>query len=310
MIKNIIKKCTPQRIKDKYNKKKSVELYNFISSMPKLSYDRFLRILTDDLNVCPNDSVMIHSSTNQLNLDFSIALILEALRNTVTENGNILFPNYPKVNSYSFLKSGKVFDVRKSPSYTGLLTEFARRTRGSIRSLHPTKSVCTIGKDAQYFSEGHESCIFPYDIGSPYHKLYKTGGKTIGLGVSSNFVSCIHHIDDTMQDKFPVNPYHSELFTAKCIDYSGNTVNVRTYAHNMSKMDFHIPDFIKKYIKKEIAEDINIDGFKFFRVDVKPFLDEVRNLAEMKITIYNKLHYKPKDFVISILNRNNKIRIN
>lgn len=222
-----------------------------------------------------------------MNLDFPSYKIINILLNIVGESGTILFPTYPKLNSYLTLKRGEIFDIRKSLSYTGILSEYARRHSHALRSLHPTKSVVAIGPLAKELTDGHENSPYPYDIDSPYFKLTKYNAKIIGIGVKTTYLSAVHTVDDTMRDIFPLNPYHKQLFEAQCINYNNDKVIVKTYAHNMKYMNFDLPDFFKKNVPKEICEDINIDGMNFFRADAKPMYDYMVNLLkEKKITIY------------------------
>src|SRR5205823_950759 len=110
-----------------------------------LSREEFRDILTDALHLETGDTVFVHSSVDRIGLQFPFFGILSLLREVVGENGTVLFPTYPRLAAHEALLSGDVFDVRRSPSFTGILTEFARRQPGAIRSLNPTKSVAAIG---------------------------------------------------------------------------------------------------------------------------------------------------------------------
>ena len=74
-------------------------------------------------------------------------------------------------------EAGKCFRCAAHASYTGILTEFARRQRKAIRSLHPTKSVCAIGPAATELTATHHLSPYPYDTDSPYYKLIAGGGE-------------------------------------------------------------------------------------------------------------------------------------
>src|SRR5262249_34619019 len=117
--------------------------------LPALSEDRLKRIIVEDLGLKGGDVVFVHSSTNELSAAFPVFRVLQILQEVVGREGTLLFPTYPRATSYVYLMNGEIFDVRKTASYTGLLTEFARRQRGARRSLHPTKSVCAIGPRAE-----------------------------------------------------------------------------------------------------------------------------------------------------------------
>jgi aminoglycoside 3-N-acetyltransferase len=262
-----------------------------ILSLPPLGERTFRTILHCDLEIEKGDVVLIHSSLDQLHLDFPFYRILHLIREIIGSSGTMLFVTYPKLLSYDFLRRGEIFDVNNTPSYTGILSEFARKQRTARRSLHPTKSVCAIGEYAQELIDSHQLSPFPYDFCSPYHKIMNFNGKVIGLGVSTKFLSFVHCVDDTLKEMFPVNPYHKELFNARCINYREEMEIVRTYAHDMKKMNHNIPSFMSKNISTNICRDMKIQGMNFFVAQTRELFSEMLDLAEKNITIYPSSAY-------------------
>jgi aminoglycoside 3-N-acetyltransferase len=251
----------------------------------------FRNVLTDELGLGRGDVVFVHSSTGHLKLTFPTLQVFHLLRDVIGQDGTLLFPTYPRDSSYEFLLSGEVFDVRKSRSYTGLLTEYARVQKGALRSLHPTKSVCAIGPLAVELTQGHNLSPFPYDRDSPYHKIIKVGGKIIGIGVSTSKLSFVHTVDDKLKDGFPVKPYHNQLFEARCVSYSNEVIIVKTYAHDMGKMKHDIPKFVKKYCTPPISRDLRFRGMNFFVIHSEPFFNRMVELAINGITVYDRSVY-------------------
>lgn len=263
-----------------------------LKKLPELDIEGLKDIITTQLKIVEGDTVFIHSSLGNLNLICSPFDILNLLIEVVGEDGTILFPTYPKLTSYKFLESSSIFNIKKTPSYMGILSELARRHPKAVRSLHPTKSVVAIGKHSEELTKDHQKSMYPYDENSPYFKINNFSGKIIGIGVSTINLSCIHCVDDFMKEEFPVMPYNEELFNAKCIDVNKHEVIVKTYAHQMDKMGFDLTRFIKKHINKEICEDIEIEGMKFFRADSNQLFEKMISLAKDGITIYKKRFYK------------------
>ena len=257
-----------------------------IARLPILTEGLCRDILVSRLGLRNGDTVIVHSSIDRLNLGFPFYRILSLLQEIVGKEGTILFPTYPKLASYEFLRTGGVFDVRKTPSYTGILTEFARRQRGAIRSLCPAKSVCAIGPRAAGLTATHQDSPYPYDHGSPYYKIMEFNGKIIGIGVGTRNLSFVHCVDDYLKDDFPVRPYHEQLFPARCVNYAGEEVIVPTYAHDMRKMNHDVPRYMKKHISTAASEDIVVDGMNFFRADSVPLFEEMLDLARKGITMY------------------------
>jgi aminoglycoside N3'-acetyltransferase len=292
MLEEILKKIVPQGIKEIIRKQNLEKRKKRQKELPLLSQNDFRKIISEILKIKAGDTVLLHSSTLGMNLDFNSYYIIPMLMEIVGKSGTILFPAYPKENSYTFLKKNKVFDIKKTPTYTGLLNEFARRHKNARRSLHPTKSVVAIGKNAERITSSHHLSPFPYDKNSPYYKITEYHGKIIGLGVDTTYLSCVHCVDDIMKDKFPVNPYHPELFRARCINYNKDKVIVETYAHNMQKMHFNLTEFINKQIDDDICKNIDYYGMKIFRCDANGLINEMMKLVQEGITIYSKRYYK------------------
>ena len=294
MLKETLKSLFPEqfiigikKIRHKYEKiRKKVT--------PALTERTFNDILIKNLELKQGDVVFIHSSIDQLSLDFPFYRILYLIQNIVGDNGTILFPTYPKLVSYKYLLSDEIFDIINTPSYTGILNEFARRQKNAIRSLHPTKSVCAIGRYAKELTSTHQQSPYPYDKCSPYHKIMEYNGKIIGLGVSTSKLSFVHCVDDALKEEFPVEPYHKKLFHAKCLNYERKIEIVNTFAHNMRIMNHNIPKFTGKYIPEDICIDLKIHGMKFFRVKSKELFEMLIKLTKKNITIYPKKLYRER----------------
>jgi hypothetical protein len=260
-----------------------------IASLPPLTEDDFRKILGDDLGLAAGDLVYVHSGMDGLNLAFPFYRILFLIQETIGPSGTVLFPSYPnhRISSYEYLQQGNVFDVRRTPSYTGILTEFARRQRSAVRSLHPTKSVCAIGPAAREITATHHLSPYPYDTGSPYYKLIEGGGKIIGLGATTNYISFGYCVDDAFKERFPVRVYHDRIFNAPCVKYEGERVVVRTYAHDMSTVVHpDMPRFMRTHISEEACRDLSIRGMKFFRANAPRLFAEMMELAERDVIAY------------------------
>lgn len=266
-----------------------------VAALSPLSEDEFTSILSGDLGLETGDVVYVHSGMDGLNLAFPFYRILFLIQKVIGPGGTVVFPTYPNhlISSYEYLLQGKVFDVRRTPAYTGILTEFARRQRDAIRSLHPTKSVCAIGPAAKELTATHHLSPYPYDTGSPYFKLIAHRGKIVGLGVSTNYISFGYCVDDALKEKFPVKVYHGRIFDAPCINYEGEPVIVSTYAHDMSRVVHgDVRNFMKTYVSAAACRDLTISGMKFFRAGAAKLFPEMLSLAERGITAYPRSVYR------------------
>jgi len=288
-FRKLAKSILPKRAVDSLRHAKWERERRRVASLPPLSETDFKEILSNDLRLASGDLVYVHSGMDGLNLGFPFYRILFLIQEIIGPRGTVVFPTYPnhRISSYEWLKQGNIFDIRRTPSYTGILTEFARRQRKAIRSLHPTKSVCAIGPAAKELTATHQLSPYPYDTNSPYYKLIAGGGKIVGLGATTNYVSFGYCVDDAFKDEFPVRVYTDELFEVPCINYDGEEVVVRTFAHDMSTtVHPDMPEWMRAHVSEDACRDLIVRGMKFFRADAPKLFAEMMDLAQRDIIAY------------------------
>jgi len=285
-VTEVVKEVLPRGWQLRLKQIRYRQLQRRVKALPPLNKSRFRQILQDDLQVQPGEVLFVHSSVDHLHLDFPFFHMLVLLREAVGVEGTLVFPTYPELDSYKHLLTQPVFDVRKSPSYSGILTEFARRQRGAKRSLHPAKSVCALGPLAEALTATHHHSPYPYDRCSPYYQLVTYQARIIGVGVSTNRLAFVHTVDDALKADFPVQPYHERRFRVKCIDAAGQDHWVETYAHNMHKMNHNVRRYMALHVPDTICQDIERYGMAFFRADAARLFHHMIQNAQKGITIY------------------------
>lgn len=140
------------------------------------------------LGVARGGIVLVHSSLSSLGYVKGGAVsVLEALYDVVGPAGTLVLPTH----SWEAMEAGcRVFDVTRTGSCVGLLTEVFRRMPGVHRSLHPTHSVAALGPEAVWLTEGHEQAETPCGPGTPYAKALERNCQIVflGTGLESNTV--------------------------------------------------------------------------------------------------------------------------
>ena len=301
MIRKLFKQYTPKLLLEKLKgardvinetrnahleRLKSRNRRKYIHSLKSLTEDDMAGILTGQLGIRKNDIVMVHSSMDMLKLNFPPIRLLNLLQDVVGDEGILLFPSYPFTSASRFMAAGNPFDIKRTPTTAGLLAELARRTPGALRSLHPTKSVCAIGKNIREIIYGHENCEYPFGEMSPYGNLIKLNGKVIGLGVRSDEgLTILHCIEGALGEEFPAPRVPNTYYNWECIDYSGKTIRVKVVAyHYTGKLDYR--RYIVNYFPDDICYDFEEMRRPFFVCQSKPFLDLGVKLAKQGITCY------------------------
>ena len=184
------------------------------------------------MGIASNDTLMVHANFKP-DSGFSGVPgdIVTVLVDLVGERGNLMMVSIPfRDTAYDYLLQGKPFNVRKTMSMMGLVTEMFRRRKGTLRSLHPTHPVLAIGKEADWLVEGHENCLFPCGVGTPFDKFLQRNGKILFFDVGFGAITFFHYVEDVVKDALPFPAYEEKLFAATVIDQDGNSRTVNTYA--------------------------------------------------------------------------------
>lgn len=220
---------------------------------------RFCSYARDDLEnalrrlgLSAGDTVLVHSA---FKYDSGFRCepqdMIEALLAVVGSGGHLLMVSMPYLGStYEYLRHVKVFDVRKTPSRMGLLSEIFRRRRDVVRSVHPTHPVLVWGPRAAWLVEGHERSVYPCGPETPFGKLRQLGGKTLFLDVPFNTFTFIHYIEDHLRDRLPVPLYGPDLARVRVLDQAGSEREVATYAFSETAVRARRPNYLRDELRR------------------------------------------------------------
>ena len=235
------------------------------------------------------DSLLVHSSLSKMGyLENGPDTLIDALLEVIGTDGNLLMPSSPNaLLQLDYVKSYTLFDVQKSPSKLGAITEVFRKRNGVIRSLNATEPVCAIGPDALYFTEGHFNELTPYTKKSPFYRLTEKNGKILYIGVTlANAGTSLHILEDAVDFKYPV--YFPEIFDLKIKDASGTIHEVKTKVHN--------PEYSKKrkcdellqlFLEEQVCSKVKIGKADSYLFDSKKMFDSMlKNYLDKGITMY------------------------
>ena len=216
-----------------------------------ITENKLIRLFSNT-GIKPGDQVMVHSSLSSMGvLRNDSSTFISAIKKYITNKGLIVMPTFSQVRMYEYVKSNECFDVNKSPSLTGKLTEEFRKSEGVVRSLHPTHSLSVWGKNAKQFVSGHEKCITPFNELSPYKKIIDENFKILFIGIDM-FSMTICRAGDDMIDNYPVNPYLDQVFEINITDYSGKKLVMQTKVHDPQisarRRNMKIFPYLKEYI--------------------------------------------------------------
>jgi aminoglycoside N3'-acetyltransferase len=184
------------------------------------------------MGIVPGDTLLVHSAYGPfLGFQGNPGALLDAFREAVGPDGNILMMSLPYLSSTrEYLRNLDAFDVRRTPSKMGLVSEIFRRRPGVLRSLHPTHPVLASGPKAEWIVSGHEECEYPCGGGSPFGKFLALRGKILFFGVSEFHFTFHHYLEDMIRDRLPFELYEARPVDAKVIDAQGAARTIPVHA--------------------------------------------------------------------------------
>lgn len=259
-IKQIVKSITTtqQRVALKRLKR---HILSTLNPKAKISIGEMRDLLVDELGIKHGDRIIVSSSFGNLNADFSPQQLIELLMDIVGEDGIIMMPYYPPMNSDEWAKGNHVFDMRNTKSGMGVLTNVFSKMPGVEMSCHPTKAVCVWGKESvvNELIKDHELSKTPFYWDSPYGRLLKIGSKSLCLGLKN--IPIFHAFEDTIYQNYD-RCYFKEKYHLELIDSDGNSKRISTYVHNGSLITPWVPagDYVR---------DLKIHSYRRIRVGHK-----------------------------------------
>ncbi len=161
-----------------------------------------------------NDQLMLHASFDERSgFRGTVTQALDAFVHTVDAGGALYMVSMPYTGStLDYLAGTPVFDVRRTPSRMGLMSEMLRRRSGVVRSRHPTHPILGLGAPASAMLMGHETCMYPCGPGSPFERLLAADAKVAFLDASMSTMTYYHYLEHLVSPDLPfrIYPEHPE----------------------------------------------------------------------------------------------------
>lgn len=242
-------------------------------------------LLKDQLSligITAGDTLLIHSSMSKIGfLENGAKTLVEALLESIGEDGNLLMPNSPNAGlQLDYIRKLTVFDVQQSPSQLGAISEYFRKLPTAKRSAHPTEPVSCVGKNADFFVNDHFGNLTPYNNNSPFYKVAQRRGKILYIGVTlANAGTSLHLLEDIIKD-FEFSVYFPEEFEVTVKMENGEFKKMKTLVHDPNqskkrKCDELIPLFKNKKALKEVkigkAVTLLVDAHKMLEVMIDEY---------------------------------------
>ena len=155
--------------------------------------------------------LMVHSSVNNMQPMFTEGPVelLRMLMDYCGPERTLVMPAFyfgdPKIGGAreTFSRNPR-FDVKRTPSQMGLLTELFRRSKGVMQSRNPVYRVSAVGPLAEELVRGHEHADSPAGIGTPFDYMARHDTLILGIGKPYEVLTQVHHPEALMGEAFPV----------------------------------------------------------------------------------------------------------
>ncbi len=168
---------------------------------------RLLRSQLEDLGLKAGDIILVHSSFKALGIK-DPEEILGALLDVLGPDGTLLMPALTFVQ-----EPPHIHDTRSTPTCVGFLTEYFRNRPGTLRSLHPTHSVCAIGARAEAMLRDHLQDRTPCGRNSPFNRLIENGGKILMIGCGLRPNTTMHAVEEYVCPPYLFGPEGEYILT-------------------------------------------------------------------------------------------------
>ena len=265
--------------------------------------ERFLRFTVDDLRrelaalgVREGDTLVVHCSFAAFEGFTGNAVeVIKLLQEMVGATGTILMPSQPYDGSaIKWAKSGKPFDVKRTPSMMGIVSEFFRRMPGVVRSIHPTHPVAAWGARAKELIEDHWKAATPCGEGTPYLRMLDCDGKVLHLGSTIHTTTFLHGVEEILEPEMPFSPLTSEQYDLISIGPDGKKYETRTRLYEPYYSSIRNPEKLSPLLKERRAyHAAKVSNLRILLLRVRDLLQVSRDLAARGVYFYDTEKSKP-----------------
>ena len=170
-----------------------------MSSTPSIANDGQPSVTVHDIvgglaavGVAAGDTVFVHSSLRSFgHVAGGAEAVGEALLAAVGSAGTVVMPTFTWDRFHA--GHGLVFDVARTPSETGRITEVFRLRPGVIRSAHICHSVAAAGRHAAEVTRDTPSV---YAAGGTFDALLRLDAWNVFLGVTFTSCTALHMAEE------------------------------------------------------------------------------------------------------------------
>lgn len=182
-----------------------------------------------EMGVGPGDAMMVHSGfVPTSGFTGTPADVIDVLLRAVGPTGHLLMMSIPyRGSSQRYAESDPLFDVRRTPSTVGLISELFRRRGDVARSLSPLHPVLVHGPLSAWLVSDHETALRSCGKGTPFERFLSLKGKLLFFDAPFASMTFVHYVEDTCSNRLPVPLYDAAPLAIRVRDGAGCEREVR-----------------------------------------------------------------------------------
>jgi aminoglycoside 3-N-acetyltransferase len=183
------------------------------------------------LGIGAGDNLLVHSGFRRVSgFTGTPGDVIERLMRVVGHDGNLLMMSIPyRGASQRYAEGDPLFDVLRTPSAIGLISEVFRRRADVLRSLNPLHPILACGPLAAWLIADHEKSPYSCGKGSPFGRFLRHDGKFLFYDAPYSSLTFMHYIEDLFRERLPVALYDPEAVALRVRDASGRELRVRQF---------------------------------------------------------------------------------
>lgn len=190
-----------------------------------------LKVKLQELGIREGDAILMQSSFDNLNgFSGEGVEVIDCVLDILGPSGHLFMVSMPYSGAArDYLREAKPFDVRRTPSHMGFLSELFRRRKGVVRSANPMHPVLAWGPRAEWIVEGHEELAHSCGENSPFEKMLELDTKAFLFDVDLDVLTFAHYLEHVLRDTAPVPLYTEQPIETEIVDRTGTRRRVAVY---------------------------------------------------------------------------------
>lgn len=235
------------------------------------------------LGLGASDAVLVHSGFRRTSGFTGTPVdVIDCLLQVVGPAGHLLMMSIPyRGSSQRYAESNPLFDVRRTPSAVGLISEVFRRRPGVVRSLNPLHPIIACGPMAAWLTIDHEKTAYSCGKGSPFERFLKMDGKFLFVDAPYSSLTFMHYVEDYFRERLPLALYNPAPATLRIKDSTSAEFTVRQFFFSQEARARRNFGVIEEALRDQAAiRSARIGNTRLLLVDARQVFDCAARLVE------------------------------